>query len=50
MPAGPSTSTEAPALRRATPGDAADLARFVDLASEGLARVVWEGMAEPART
>jgi ribosomal protein S18 acetylase RimI-like enzyme len=46
MPAGPSTSTE-PSLRRATPADAADLARFVDMASEGLARVVWAGMAEP---
>jgi ribosomal protein S18 acetylase RimI-like enzyme len=47
MPAGRPTSTEALTLRRATPGDAPDLARFVDMASEGLARVVWEGMAEP---
>jgi ribosomal protein S18 acetylase RimI-like enzyme len=46
MPAGPSTSTE-PSLRPATPADAADLARFVDMASEGLARLVWAGMAEP---
>ena len=36
-----------PAVRPATPADAADLARFVDLASEGLVRGFWAAMAEP---
>ncbi|WP_299132052.1 N-acetyltransferase [uncultured Amaricoccus sp.] len=33
--------------RRARPSDAADLARFIDLASEGLASHVWAQMAAP---
>ena len=36
-----------PAVRPATPADAADLARFVDMASEGLARRFWAEIAEP---
>jgi ribosomal protein S18 acetylase RimI-like enzyme len=36
-----------PVIRPATAADAADLARFVDLASEGLARRFWAEIAEP---
>jgi ribosomal protein S18 acetylase RimI-like enzyme len=36
-----------PGIRPATPADAADLARFVDMASEGLARRFWAAAAEP---
>ena len=36
-----------PAVRPATPADAADMARLVDLASEGLVRRFWAEMAEP---
>jgi ribosomal protein S18 acetylase RimI-like enzyme len=36
-----------PLVRPATPADAADLARLVDLASEGLARRFWAELAEP---
>jgi ribosomal protein S18 acetylase RimI-like enzyme len=46
MPA-PATPPPQPVLRAARPDDAADLARFVDMASEGFVRVVWAGMAEP---
>ena len=38
---------DAPALRRAGPGDAPDLARLVDLAGEGLPAHFWAAMAEP---
>jgi ribosomal protein S18 acetylase RimI-like enzyme len=38
------------ALRPATRGDAADLARLVDLASEGLSSYLWARMAEPGET
>ena len=38
---------EAAALRPARPGDAADLARLVELASEGLAGYLWARMAAP---
>lgn len=34
-------------VRPARPGDAGDLAVFVDLASHGLARSFWAGLAEP---
>ena len=46
-PAAMSMRPEPPRLRPARPGDADDLARLVDLASEGLARHLWAGMAEP---
>jgi ribosomal protein S18 acetylase RimI-like enzyme len=36
-----------PRVRPATKADAVDMARFVDLASEGLARRFWAEMAEP---
>jgi ribosomal protein S18 acetylase RimI-like enzyme len=36
-----------PVIRPATRADAAHLARFVDMASEGLARQFWAAMAEP---
>lgn len=45
--AAPIPTPPAPVLRPAGPGDAADLARFVDMASEGFVRVVWAGLAEP---
>lgn len=38
---------EAAALRPARPGDAADLARLVELASEGLTSYLWARMAAP---
>jgi ribosomal protein S18 acetylase RimI-like enzyme len=38
---------EAPRLRPARPGDAEDLARLAELASEGLASALWAGVAEP---
>ena len=38
---------EAPVIRPARREDAADLARCVDLASEGLVRLVWAELAEP---
>jgi ribosomal protein S18 acetylase RimI-like enzyme len=38
------------ALRPATRGDAADLARLVALASEGLSSYLWARMAEPGET
>ena len=47
MPAAMPMSPEAPTLRPARREDAADLARLVDLASEGLARHLWAQMAEP---
>jgi ribosomal protein S18 acetylase RimI-like enzyme len=47
MPAATSPPHEPVEVRPARPGDAADLARFVDLASGGLVREVWAGMAEP---
>ena len=36
-----------PVVRPATPADAADMARLVDLASEGMVRRFWAEMAEP---
>ena len=36
-----------PAVRPATPADAADMARLVDLASEGMVRRFWAEMAAP---
>jgi ribosomal protein S18 acetylase RimI-like enzyme len=41
---------DAPRLRPARPADAADLARLVDLAGEGLASAFWAGMAAPGET
>jgi hypothetical protein len=37
-------------LRPARREDAADLARLVDLAGEGLPSYLWAGMAEPGRS
>ena len=47
MPAAAMRTPPEPRLRPATPADAADLARLVDLASEGLTRHFWARMAEP---
>ena len=47
MPAARRMRPEAAALRPARPGDAADLARLVELASEGLTSYLWARMAAP---
>lgn len=44
------TRPDAVTLRRATRSDAADLARLVDLASEGLSSYLWARMAESGET
>jgi ribosomal protein S18 acetylase RimI-like enzyme len=49
MPAGTPTP-DAIGLRPATRADAADLARLVDLASEGLTSYLWARMAEPGES
>lgn len=36
-------------IRAATKGDADDLVRFIDWASEGIARMVWADVAEPGQ-
>lgn len=45
MPVPPTTD----AMRRATPADAADMARLVDLAGEGLPYHFWSGLAAPGQ-
>jgi ribosomal protein S18 acetylase RimI-like enzyme len=47
MPAGAIAARPEPTLRPARREDAPDLARFVDLASEGIARRFWAGLAGP---
>ena len=46
MPAEATATRPEPAIRPATPADAADMARLVDLASEGMVRRFWAEMAE----
>jgi ribosomal protein S18 acetylase RimI-like enzyme len=47
MPASTIATRPEPAIRPATPADVADMARLVDLASEGMVRQFWAEMAEP---